>query len=283
MGLIRGGLLTFVSILLFLSLFAMNSFWTISTSLEYDVLKPELVSVVSDVIRNQTSDASDMDDALAGMQRLCLNNTEITQKFGDNVFTLPCETVNQGSEAVITYAITSLVEEKYYEEYNCSFWECSYTPPYHLVSAKAQSYWNGWFYIALMVSLALAAAAFFLLEDRNNLPILLGGLLILSALPFARVSWLLSLLGYWDFLQFFALFFSQAYGVFLISFIIGILLLGVGLVLKFLEIGKFINKLFRSDKKGEISGEEESSESTQSLAREEEIEQEVKQKKKKSK
>lgn len=281
MGLLRGGLLTFVSILLFLSLFAMNSTWTISMSLKYDNIKTELIPVISDIIRNQSTIAEEMDVAVEGMQIICLENVEVVQKFGEDTYTFPCEVVNQGSEAVITYAITSLVEDKYYQEYDCNFWECSYTPPYHLVSAKAQSYWGGWFYWSLLLSLVLAAVIFFLVENKNNFPFVVGGLLVISALPFAKVSWLLSLLGYWDFLQFFVLFFSKATTVFLFSFITGIVLLGIGVVLKFLGIGKFIGGLFGGGKKGQVAIEkEESSESTQSLARKQEIKEENKQKKK---
>jgi len=261
MGLIRGGLLTFGCILLFLSLFAMNTFWTISMSLDYDVIKPELVSVVGEIIRNQTSVASDMDNAIGGMLIICLNNTEVVQEFGGEVYTFPCETVNQGSEAIITYAISSLVEKKYYQEYNCSFWECSYTPPYHFVSAKAQSYWNGWFYTSLILSLIFAAMLFFLVENKHNFPFVIGGLVIISVLPFAKVSWLLSLLGHWEFLQFFALFFSKSYNVFVTMLIIGIVSLGIGVVLKFLGIGEFITGLFGKNKSGKVSVDEEEEDS----------------------
>ncbi len=275
MGLIRGGLLTFACILLFLSLFSMNTFWTFSMSLKYDNVKTELVSIISDTIRNQTNTAEEMDNALAGMQRTCINQTEIVQMFGEETYTFPCEIVNQGSEAVITYAVTSLVEEKYYQEYDCKLWQCSYTPPYHLVSAKAQSYWSNWFYLSILVSLALAVAIFFLVENRNNFPFIVGIILVISSSLLLLVPWLISLLGYWDFLKIFVLFFSKSYLVFLISFVLGIILLGVGLVLKFLGIGKFINNLFGGDKSGEVAVDKEQLK--------QEIKQEIKEESKKKK
>ncbi len=275
MGLIRGGLLTLAVILLFVSLFAMNTFWTISSSLEYEVIKPELVSVVNDIIRNQTSVASEMDEAVDEMRVICLEDVEVVRTFGDEEYSFPCEVLSQGSEAVITYAVSSLVEKKYYQEYDCYFWECSYTPPYHLVSAKAQDYWNGWFYWSLILSLVFAAMIFFLVENKHNFPLVLGGVIIISALPFAKVSWLLSLLGHWDFLHFFVLFFSKAYNVFLIMLVAGIISLGIGIVLKFLGIGQFLVGLLGKDKSGEISVDEEDSE--------EEAEEEIKEKKAKKK
>jgi len=257
MGLIRGGLLTFAAILLFLSLFSVGIFWTISMSLKYDNIKTELIPIISDVIRNQSTIAEEMDNSVGGMQALCVNQTEVVQKFGDDVYTFPCETINQGSEAVITYAITYLLEQKYYQEYDCRFWECSYTPPYHFVSAKAQIYWGGWFYWSLLASLALAAAIFFLVENKHNFPFVLGGLMIISSSILLLVPWFLSLLGYWDFLQFFVVFFSKSYTVFITMFVSGVIILGIGVVLKFLGIGEFIGKLFGKDKKGEVAVEDE--------------------------
>jgi len=258
MGMIRGALLTFVAVLLFVSLFSMNTTWTIAKSLKYDNIKPELITVINDVIRSQTTVASSIDSNLKNMQLICQNNTEIVQKFEDEVYTIPCDVVGQGSEAVITYVVSDLVEQNYYKEYDCNFWECSYDPPYHLVSAKAQSYWSGWFYMALLVSILLAVGAFFLIENKRGLPFMLGGLVILSALPFVRVSWLLSLLGTWEFLRFFTVFFSKAYAVFITMFVLGLVLIGIGIVLKFMAFGNFLSKLFGGkSKSGKVAVDKE--------------------------
>ncbi|HJX50273.1 MAG TPA: hypothetical protein VJ438_02310 [Candidatus Nanoarchaeia archaeon] len=253
MGLIRGGLFTLVCVLLFVSLFAMSTLLTISMSLSHDNVQEELVSIVGNQIRNQTSVASDINTDLRDMQIYCADNIQFVKEYNNFVYTFPCEVVFEGSESVVTFAINQFVDDVYYKEYDCNFWDCDFTPPYHLISAKAQSYWTGWFYWSLFISLVLVGLTFVLIEDRKNLPFVIGGLLMISALPFIRVSWLLSLLGYWEFLQFFALFFSKSYSVFLISFVIGILLIGIGLVLKFLGIGKFIGELVGSNKSGKTS------------------------------
>ena len=68
MGIIRSGLLTIVSILLFLSILSMNSFMTVSMSLDYDVLKPELTSVVQDLVQEQVS-SEDIDKNLTTLAK----------------------------------------------------------------------------------------------------------------------------------------------------------------------------------------------------------------------
>lgn len=258
MGLIRGGLLTLVSILLFLSLFATNTFLTMSMSLNHNVVKPELISVVNSILINQTNVADDINKNIGWMQLYCKNNSVFTKKISDPefVFEIPCEVVENGSEAIINYAVNDIVETNYYKKYDCKFWQCEYNPPFYLFSEKAYNYWKGWFYWSLFASLVLIALAFILIEIRSSIPFLLGGILIISSLPFVKIEWLFSLLGSWKFLQFFSLFFSESYKVFLISFISGVLLIGIGIVLKFLGIGDLISKLFRIKKSTKIDKKE---------------------------
>ena len=166
MGLIRGGLLTLVSILLFLSLFATNTFLTMSMSLSHDAVKPKLISVVDDILRNQTSMAEDIDKNLEEMQIYCRNHSIFTRKISEPEFVLeiPCDIVANGSEAIITYAINDLVETNYYKNYDCNFWQCEYNPPFYLFSQKAQNYWKSWLYWSLFASLILIVLAFLLTE-----------------------------------------------------------------------------------------------------------------------
>jgi len=264
--------LTIVSIALFLSFFAGNTFLTLSMSLDHDNVQTELTDILNDIVRNQTAIAKNIDADLRNMQIYCQNNTEFVYKEDDYVVSVPCDVVANGSEAIISYSVSQLVEESYYKEYDCKFWDCSYDPPFHLVSLKAQKYWQGWFYWMLALSIILVAASFILIENKHNLPFLIGGLLIIASLPFVRVVWLFSLLGYWEFLQFFELFFSKSYNVFLISFITGIVLIGVGVVLKFLGIGRFFGKLLGS-KSGKVEVDK--------TQLKEEIKEEIKEEKKK--
>jgi hypothetical protein len=240
-------------------------------SLDYENVQQEMTLILDDIVRNQTDMAKNIDEDLGRMQLFCQNNTEFTFQAEDSdyVVTVPCTVVAEGSESIIKYSINQLVEQAYYKEYDCDFWDCSYDPPFHLISLKAKNYWQGLFYWALLTCIVLAVLGFFLIENKKNLPFMLGGLAIIAALPFVRVSWLFSLLGYWDFLQYFTLFFSKAYNVFLINIIIGILLIGIGVVLKFLGIGQLIGKLFGGSKSGSAGVDKK--------ALKEEIKQEMKQ------
>ena len=121
MGFIRTALVTIITILLFISLFSAASFLTISMSLNYDVIKPEVHNIVNEIILNQTEQ---IDSELAEMQLYCQNNTVFTRDVEEYIIELPCEIINQGSDAIITYVVDDLVEKNYYKEYDCDFRDC---------------------------------------------------------------------------------------------------------------------------------------------------------------
>lgn len=252
MGLIRGTLFTVVSIMLFVSLLSMNTFWTISRSLDYDVLQDELVPLTTSTIVNQTDLGEQIDIILPAMELYCLdvNKTEFAYTFSNITYQVPCEAINNGSESVISYIIESLVEENYYKEYDCDLWDCDASTPSYLISQKAQEYWSEWFYMTLLISILLIVASIIIMENRSGYPLILGGLLIISSLLFAKIEWFFSFLGDFEWISFLGLFFSEAYTVFLIEFIIGIVLILVGISLKFLGLGQWLNNLLSAKKKG---------------------------------
>jgi len=249
MGLIRGAFFTVVAIILFVSLLSMNTFWTISSSLEYDVLQPQLVPIITNFIMQQTELSQQLDDNLFIMQYYCLNNTEFVFSQEGMTLAIPCSTINEGAESIINYSILYLIEENYYKEYDCSFWECSMTPPFHIISEKAQNYWSEWFYVFLVLSIILTIVCGLLIENIDDYPFILGGLFIISSLIFAKIEWILSFMGDWEFIDLVSAFFTQAYTVFLIMFIIGIVLILIGVALKFLGLGQWLLKLVGSKKK----------------------------------
>ncbi len=256
MGLIRSISVSILSIALFLTLFSANSFLTVSMSLDYKVLEPELTSVVGDILQEQV----DLDETMPLIQKVCQNKTNYVFSTDDFVFTLPCDIANQGQESIIDYFVKEKVDEVYYKEYDCEFLDCSSETdmPTYLFSLKAKRYWRGWFYSSLLVSLLLLVGLFFLFEKRNNIPFLIGGLFILASLPFLGVGWLLSLVTGWEYVKIFSIFFTQAYITFLIGFISGILLIGIGFVLKFINAGKFLSGIFnfgKTEKKKEKPSE----------------------------
>ena len=116
MGIIRGGLLVIVSVLLFVVFLAGNVLWTLDRSLDYETIKPELVSTVKEVIDEQIDTDKMMNETYDAMEAYCIegNNSEYVFSEGGYTFEIPCEVVSgQGPDAVVDYAIGSFVEEVY--------------------------------------------------------------------------------------------------------------------------------------------------------------------------
>lgn len=249
MGMIRGGLFVIASGVLFLLFLAGNVFLTLTWSLEYDTIQPELASVVENIATNEMNLDEIVNENFGKMGTYCENNSEYVFNEQGQTFAIPCDVVAQGSGAVVEHSINNLIENIYYKEYDCGFWECvkqaDMGEPFVLVSEKAKDYWNNKFYLVLVISLVLIGLMFFLIETKHSLFFVVGGLLVIASLPFMKLNWLLSFISDESFLQFFTVFFTKAYNVFLISFIAGLAILGVGIGLKFFHIGFKISGFFQ--------------------------------------
>jgi len=260
MGLIRGGLVVVLSVLLLLSFLAGNLFLTLGMSLDYDVVKPELTAVAQSLGDSELNLNSLVDDKLVLMGAFCENDSEYVFNEGGYTFVIPCEVITQGSDAIVNHCVEGIVDDYYYKEYDCDFWDCfeESDMPVFLVSQKAQDYWKGKFYWCLTLAVVLLALLFLFVEAKSNAFIVSGGLLILSALPFMKLDWVLGFVSDKTLLGFFTLFFTQSHYVFWISLGIGIILLAVGIVMKFFGIGfkisGFLNKFGKNRKisKGEV-------------------------------
>ena len=252
MGVIRSGLFVILSVLLFLAFLVGNLFLTLNLSLDYENVKPELVSVVNQAVEKEINLIGDVDKNFELMTSYCQNNSEFVFNQDEYVFVLPCEVVSQGYNAVLNYTIDSFAESVYYGAYDCSFLDCIKTTEtsFFFVSKQAKDYWRNKFYLLLTVSLILIAGMFFVIEKKHNLPIVVGSLLAVSSLPFMKLPWLLSFMSDSNFLQFFTIFFSKSYTVFLIAFLLGLLTLATGIILKFFHIGFKINNFFSRFSKG---------------------------------
>jgi len=180
MGFIRGGLLVIVSVLLFVVFLAGNVLWTLDKSLDYETIKPELVSVVKEAIEDKINVSEVVSEEFEKMEAYCLNNSEYV--FSDDesgrVFELPCEVVAQGSDAVVDYAIEDFVEEIYHGQAEEAMFDF----------AKLKDSVNSYFYIALAVALVLFVLVFFLVEAKSNSFIIAGSLLVISSLPFVKIE-----------------------------------------------------------------------------------------------
>ena len=258
MGAIRGILLVVVSVLLFVVLLGGNVLWTLDKSLDYETIKPELVFVIKEAIENEINLSEVVEEEFGEMEEYCLDNPVYVfsdEEFGQ-VFEIECDVVAQGSDAVVDSAIESFVEKIYsgqieskdvssvLEEVNTE----SKQPMFDFVKLKNSV--HSYFYIAWVVALVLFVLVFFLVEVKSNAFILSGSLLAISSLPLIKIEQFLSWIPF-DFAEFFIVFFSEANTVFLISFITGLVVLAVGIVMKFFGVGfktfDFVNKF---NKKG---------------------------------
>ena len=256
MGFIKGGLLIFVSILLLVSFLAGNAFLTLTLSLEYENVQPELVSVAGDLVQGEfnlleeeINLTEEVEANLGVMEEYCQNNSEYVFSEQGYTFVVPCDVVGEGTEAILGKGLENIVEKSYYQDYDCGFWDCLKTEsPLFLISERAHDYWQQKFYITLIFSILLIILAFFFVEHKQNFPIVIGSLLLISSLPFMKLEPLFSFLDD-TMLYFLTIFISKAHTVFWISLILGFIILGTGILLHFVNLGNFIAEKLEKYKK----------------------------------
>ena len=251
MGFIRGGLVVILSVILFLSFLIGNLIFTMTLSLEYENVNSELTKTVKELIEEQINIDSIIKQTYPMMQLYCENNSEFVFNEQGYTFIIPCEVVEEGEEAIINYGINYIVEDIYYQEYDCDFLNCfeESEPPFFLISEKAQNYFYNKFYWILVFSIILIAGLFFLVENKTNLPLIVGSLLIISSLLFSKFDWVISFILGNSLLEFIGTFFSQFSRVFLTSMIIGIIILIIGIILKLFVIGFKVSNFFEKFKR----------------------------------
>ncbi|MGD9276833.1 MAG: hypothetical protein PVJ67_06705 [Candidatus Pacearchaeota archaeon] len=252
MGFIRGGLFVILSVLFFVSLLVANSLYTISSSLEYENLKGELVPVVKSTIEDQINLEEAINAALPLIELYCENNSDYVFNEGGVTFAISCETVKSNPDLIVEDAIDNFVEETYYKDYNCKFLDCfkeNDGMPFFLISENTKNYFQNKFYFMLPVLLVLLVGMFFLIEGKTNLPIVVGAEFIIASLPFLKMESFIGLFADKTILQFFSFLFTQSYHIFIISFILGIIILASGIVMKFFVVGFSIHNFFEKFKK----------------------------------
>lgn len=271
MGFFRSSFLGFVCLLLFSSFLIMNLSLTLDSSLKYENVQKEILPLITELtngsggllslVDTKSIDINQATDkAKIAMDKYCQNdvNTEYTFVFEGRTISVPCSSLQSDnpSESVLNETVNSFVEDFYYKEYDCNFWSCltKEKVPFFLISQKAKDYWHQKFFFALIVSFVLVVLLFFLVESKANWPTLVGILLILSAAPLLKIKEFISL-----FIPekihvvslFLNLFFSKAYATFWIFFIVGLVLIGLGLGLKFSN-AEFVKNILEKVEKKEV-------------------------------
>lgn len=260
MGFLRGIALVFICALLFMSFLLMGTFATLNLSLEYDVVKPQVNTIIREIVIDEV-DRTVIEQQEIILKDYCNNNSEYVFEDANYTYIIPCDVIAQGTDAIIDKEVDSLINGTYYKEYDCKFWQCfkSEERPLFLVSQYAKDYWKSKYYNFLLISIVLAGLVFFLVEKKNNFPILVGVLLSISFIPVANLDTIgkaivkiilsgaglaIESLKSIDLNVIVSIFFSKANDVFLTGFIIGLILIGLGIFFKLLRVGFKIGKLF---------------------------------------
>lgn len=259
MGFIRGTAITFLSFVLLLSLFFMNLSLILSWSLEHDTLQPVLKASATDFMKNSLN--IDVENALEGegnaMESACLVNSEYEFNYEGYNLTIPCEVIENGTDSIIDYGMNSFIDTIYYAEYNCEFWTClkETSTPFVLFSEKAMDYWRAKFILLLIISFVLFALIFLISQNKPITVLITGVLIVLSALPFRQLNWVLTFIPK-EFSGIFSVFFTKAHNVFIIMLIVGLLLVGIGLAFRLFGLSMNFMEWFSKDSKEGVSKSE---------------------------
>jgi hypothetical protein len=226
----------------------------LSSSLSYDTLQPALKSYAGDILQGFVNNGENIFSAenRVYMENYCSIQSEYKFIYDNYSFVIPCETIEQGKDAIISYAADNFVNQIYYTKYNCEFWQCvkNSTMPFVLISEKAKDYWQSKFLLFVGLSIVIFALIFFISKNRPTTFIVTGILLIVSALPFRKLHWILAFIPE-KFSGIFSAFFTKAHSVFVIILIIGIVFIVWGILCKIFELKMEFGE---EDSKGEEQG-----------------------------
>jgi hypothetical protein len=249
MGAIRGFFVVVISVLLFLSLFSVTLLGILSSSLIYDHFSVQSTSVIKDLV-NTNGLTSAVNSAYPIMKIYCQsqNQTDYVLYAEGYTIDIPCNVISEGESAIVDETIKDVVHDIYYKDYGCDFLNCfkSAQIPLFLISEKAYTFCNNYFYLFILASLILAIALFIFTEKKTNTFIIAGVLMVIPALMFFKLDYFLSLFSGKILFKILGIFFSQSFPVSLNILIVGIILLAIGIVSKIFNLGfkiqEFISK-----------------------------------------
>jgi len=261
MGFTRGGLLIIVGILLFLSLLLGSIFLILSWSLQYENVQKELGPILKNLTEDKFSITGEdfnlteeMEEAREFMDEHCQNESSYVFAGGGYTFVIPCDILDEVEEspsALIDQGVENIVEQIYYDDYDCKFWNCfgKTELPLFLVSEKAKNYWQEKFYFTLIAFAVMVVLIFFLVEHKQNMPIVVGSILIASSIPLTQLEKITMGFAGTSALSFLGVFFSKTMGVFWIILVLGLVILGLGIALRLLDLDFIKKKISKKDVK----------------------------------
>lgn len=259
MGLIRKGLFFIISLVLFILLLSGNMFLTLSLSLHHEIIKPEINSIVTGLIKE---DYPNLEQEIESSKKIlssnCTNKDDILLLHqGEFNIKVPCQLRENTTQEIINYNINEIVNKKYYQDYNCKGFNCfkqGFNLPFFLISKQMKDYYQGKFNLILILMIISIILLLIITEKKTNALITTGILMSLTALPFAKLNKFFSLFSI-KYIEYLSVFISQSQKVFWIFFITGLIILGLGILIRIFEweyhiaqaITKFID-LFKKKK-----------------------------------
>jgi|WetSurMetagenome_2_1015567.scaffolds.fasta_scaffold81869_3 hypothetical protein len=249
MGVIKSILLVFVSILLFTSFFVSIFCITISSSLTYNNVQNQSLSLVHDVLQDKFNITSIISENYAFYEYYCKDYESYTFALENYTFNISCSVALNGKQAVIDEGINQFIHQVYYNDYGCHFSQCfkQQKIPLFLISKLSHDFFLKFFLLSVLILLVLLALGFLLIEKKTSLPILAGSVLILASLPFLKIGNLLTFFPDKLYVQLLKIFFSQSRTIAIIFLILSGILIIIGVILKIFKIGlsatKFVSKI----------------------------------------
>ncbi|HNZ52431.1 MAG TPA: hypothetical protein PKO02_03690 [Candidatus Pacearchaeota archaeon] len=228
MSFIRGAVITLFGLVLTICILLMNVSITFASSLDYDDLKPALDNSANGVIDSIV----DFEEVFGEeLNNYCNIDSQYIFNYGNESFAIPCEVIEEGEDSIAIYIQNNFIEQIYYADYNCKFWECvkESEVPFVLISDKARVYWAGKAILLAIMSLVLFGLIFLVAENRPSKFISFGILLALCSLPFKNMNWISKIVPA-QVAPLFSLFSQKAHTVFVIMLIISIILALIGIV-----------------------------------------------------
>jgi hypothetical protein len=244
-GILKGGLVFILGALLLISLLIGNLFLVLNISITPENIEEGIVSESDKIIESVGEEEIEkaIEENLPALETYCETHDEFILSQDNYTIDIPCETVAEGKDAIIEEGISDVVDEVYTKEYSCeSFFDCAFESPTYLISKEAKQKWGKVFYFSIITSLILIGILFFLVST-SNLFIITGVLVTISSIPFAIFDKAFPLLDN-SFLQIIPVILSGAYNVFIITLSIGLVLIGIGVGIKFFNLGGFVARLF---------------------------------------
>lgn len=239
MSFFRGGGVFILGVLLLVFLLVGNTLLVLSSSLDYENVENNLQPIVKDFVDDKLN-SSFTEENMQMLKYYCLNNSifVINQTYK---FEISCEDINTKTpEQIINSEIDEFIYDSYYKDYSCSFNifksdSCfKENPlPIFIVSEQSKDYLRSKFYTTLFISFLIVALMFLLLEDKRNILLIVGILLVISSLPFMKFGAFSSFSSNEYFVKISSVFFKNSYKIFLNVFILGIFISLVGVGLKF--------------------------------------------------